>query len=197
MHGYEHESKDTELLNTISGISIANIAIGAAELTAGTLTHSATLTMAGMHDISDGGLYFLKRKAAGESDPIKKRRLRRIGAGALMFVSLGLGAHEIHSHADGDSPKPDLAAGVVGVTAAAANIAAAVTMHNKRHNHNGKDTWRHIAYVDLPSAGVTLVATPLSVKYPGVDIAGSVAIMGLACSVGLSTWKDSATEIVQ
>ena len=197
MHGHEHESKDTELLNTISCISIANIAIGAAELTAGTLTHSATLTMAGMHDMSDGGLYFLKRKAAGETDPIKKRRLRRIGAGALMFVSLGLGAHEIQSHVDGDSPTPDLAAGVVGVAAAAANIAAAVTMHNKRHNHDGKDTWKHIAYVDLPSAGVTLVATPLSVKYPGVDLAGSVAIMGLACSVGLSTWKDSATEIVQ
>ena len=197
MSDHEHKTNNRELISTISGISIANIAIGAAELTAGTLTHSATLTMAGMHDMSDGGLYFLKRKAAGESDPIKKRRLRRIGAGALMFVSLGLGAHEIQSHVDGDSPKPDLAAGVVGVTAAVANIAAAVTMHSKRHNHDGKDTWKHIAYVDLPSAGVTLVATPLSVKYPGVDLAGSVAIMGLACSVGLSTWKDSATQEVQ
>jgi divalent metal cation (Fe/Co/Zn/Cd) transporter len=193
---HEHETKDTQLLKTISGISIANLAIGTAELTAGTLTHSATLTMAGMHDMSDGGLYFLKRRAAVESDPAKKRRLRRIGASALMFVSLGLGAHEIHSHVDGDSPKPDLAAGIVGVTAAAANIAAAVTMHGKRHNHDGKDTWKHIAYVDLPSAGVTLIATPLSVKYPGVDLAGSLAIMGMACSVGVSTWKDSSEEVI-
>ena len=191
MHSHEHDKQDTKLLKTISGISLANLAIGTAELTAGSLTHSATLTMAGMHDISDSGLYFLKRKAAGESDPVKKRRIRRLGASALMLVSLGLGAHEIKNHVDGDSPNPDVAAGVVGVSAAAANIAAAVSMHKKRHDHNGKDTWKHIAFVDLPSAGVTLVATPLSVRYPSVDLAGSVAIMGLACSVGLSTWKDS------
>lgn len=41
MQMHENETKDTHLLNTISGISIANLAIGAAELTAGTLTHSA------------------------------------------------------------------------------------------------------------------------------------------------------------
>lgn len=82
---YEHETKDTQLLKTMSSFSIANLAIGAAELTAGTLTHRATLTMAGMHVMSDGGLYFLKRRVAGESDPAKKRRLQQVHNAAPRF----------------------------------------------------------------------------------------------------------------
>ncbi len=189
-HGESHEH-DPGLLRRVSGISIANLLIGLAELSAGAVTHSSTLSMAGMHDISDAGLYFMKRRAITETDPARRRKIRRFGAAALISLTSAFGVAEIVDHATSDKA-PDAAATAAGLLAAGANVTAAVSLHSRRNHEHAHDTWAHVATVDVPAALVTVVAVPLSVRYPGVDIAGTAAIMGLAAKAGVDTYRDTA-----
>lgn len=187
---YETQPQNTEpdigLLRKIRSIAAINTVIGAAELVAGVATNSSTLTMAGVHDLSDGGLYEIKHQAAKECDGLRKRRLRRLGASTLIGAALTIGSYEIASAMTEDhQPKPVSA--LVGIVAAGANIGAAGIMHSKRHSHDAHDTWRHVVGVDVPASMVTLVVTPLSVRYPELDILGATAHMALATRVGLQT----------
>lgn len=186
-----HDHDDPGLLRRIRSVSAINYLIGGAELVAGVVTNSSTLTMAGVHDATDGELYRMKRNAALEQDPARKRTLRRRGAIALMGAAVALGAYELGSDAIMDSHKPESAAAAVGVVAAGANIAAALTLHGKRHHHDAHDSWRHITEVDLPGSFITLVAAPLSIKYPFVDAIGAGAHMALAVRVGFDTLRQS------
>lgn len=185
-HAHEHHD-DPGLLRRIKNISAANYVIGATELVAGFLTNSSTLSMAGIHDVGDGKLYSMKHQAAGEQDPERKRRIRRRGAMALMGAALSFGSFEIARDLIDDSHQPSNAAAAIGILAAGANIAAAVTMHGKRHHHDGHDTWRHVAQVDVPGSLVTMIIAPLSVRYPELDIAGTALHMALATRVGMQT----------
>lgn len=186
-----HNHDDPGLLRRIRSVSTINFLIGGAELAAGIITNSSTLTMAGVHDTADGELYRIKRKAALEQDPAIKRRLRRRGAIALMGAAVALGAYELASDALQDDHKPESAAAAVGVVAAGANIAAALTLHGKRHHHDAHDSWRHITEVDLPGSLITLVAAPLSIRYPEADIVGAGLHMVLAARVGYSVLSET------
>lgn len=186
-----HEHDDPGLLRRIRSVSAMNFIIGGAELAAGMMTNSSTLTMAGVHDVTDGELYRMKRKAAAEKDPARKRTLRRRGAIALMGAAVALGTYELSTDVLLDNHEPERAAAAVGVVAAGANVAAALTLHGKRHHHDAHDSWRHIVGVDLPGSMVTLIAAPLSVRYPAVDAVGAGAHMALAIRVGVSTLRQS------
>lgn len=186
-HPEPHPHDDPSLLRRISGISFLNVLIGTAEIAAGLATNSATLTMAGMHDETDGGLFAVKRIAAGETDPHRKLRLRRWAAGLLMTASVLFGGYEVASNMTDQEHSPEPAAAFIGVVAASANVAAAFTMHGKRHHDDAHDTWRHVVEVDLPGSLITMVVTPLSVKYPGLDTVGAALHTGLALRVGSQT----------
>jgi Co/Zn/Cd efflux system component len=186
-----HDHDDPGLLRRIRNVSAINFLIGTTELAAGVITNSSTLTMAGVHDATDGELYRIKRKAAAEQDPGRKRTLRRRGAIALMGAAVTLGTYELASNAFMDNHKPESAAATVGVVAAGANIAAAFTLHGKRHHHDAHDSWRHITEVDLPGSLVTLIAAPLSIRYPLVDAIGASAHIALAIRVGVDTLRQS------
>ncbi len=189
MHSHEHHphEPDHSLLRRIRSISWFNYAIGGAELVAGALTNSSTLTMAGVHDASDGALYNMKHRAAREADPARKLQIRRRGAAALIGVTLGIGSAEIAYDTMHPEHRPEMAAASIAIVAAGVNIAAVGIMHSKRHHHDAHDSWKHIAGVDLPGALITLVVTPLSVKYPELDVAGTAAHMILATAVGATT----------
>jgi hypothetical protein len=182
-----NEETDKGLLRRIRGIAWANGAIGTAEFVAGALTNSSTLTMAGVHDVSDGALYNMKHRAACEQDHERKQRLRKRGAMALIGVAMTIGSYEIAHDLTEDHHQPEPVAASIGVLAAGANMAAVGVMYRRRHQHDAHDSWAHIAGVDLPGAFITLVATPLSIKYPEVDIAGTAAHMALAVIVGANT----------
>ncbi len=183
------QPSDQDVRRRIRGISVINFMIGVTELAAGAMTNSSTLTMAGVHDVADGELYRIKHKAATELDPAHKRRLRRRGAMTLMGVALGMGSYEIASDLAFDNHRPETTAVAVGVLAAGANIAAAVTLHGKRHHHDAGDSWRHIIQADLPSSLVTAMAAPLSVRYPGIDTVGAAIQTVLAVRVGVDTLR--------
>jgi Co/Zn/Cd efflux system component len=185
-----HEHEDPGLLKRIRNVSAINFLIGGVELTAGLMTNSSTLTMAGVHDASDGELYRIKHKAASEQDPVKKRSLRRRGAIALMGVALAIGSYEIINDLRDDEHEVEPAAAAVAVVAASANAAAAFALHGKRHHHDAHDSWRHVTEVDLPGSFVTLMTVPLSIRYPGMDVLGATAHTALAVRVSLSTLKD-------
>lgn len=190
MHTHDHHESDPSLLRRIRGISWANGAIGAAELVAGTITGSSTLTMAGVHDASDGLLYRMKHRAACEKDHARKQRLRQRGALALIGAAVVIGGYEItQSITDQDHHPAPITAGI-GIVAAAANITAACVMHDKRHHHDAQDSWKHVVGVDLPGSLITLTIVPLSVKYPELDVVGTAAHMALATTVGVSTLMD-------
>ena len=192
-HAERHDPADPGLLNRIRGIAALNAIIGAAEFTAGIVTNSSTLTMAGVHDATDGGLYELKFRAASECDHTRKQKLRRIGAGALIGATLTIGSYEI-AKSTIDDHRPEPIAAWVGVVAAGANLAAAGVMHSKRSLHDSHDTWRHIVGVDMPASLVTLVVTPLSVKYPGLDVIGASAHMLMATTVGVQTLRQISAD---
>lgn len=193
MAAEQQQPDDPGLRQRIRGISAFNFVIGVGELTAGIITNNSTLTMAGVHDVADGELYRIKHRAACEADPARKRRLRRRGAIALMGVAGAIGGYEVANGLVSGDQKPENNVVAVGILAAGANIAAAVTMHGKRHHHDAKDTWRHIIRADLPSSLVTLVTVPLSVRYPGLDTFGAVVQTGLAINVGSSTLRQTNT----
>ncbi len=190
-HDHNHHNEiahdDPGLLRRISGISGLNFIIGAVEIAAGLATNSATITMAGTHDEADGGLYAVKRLAAGEKDPQRKLRLRRWGAGLLMTASVLFGGYEITSNLTEDDHRPDPAAAWIGVLAASANVAATAVLHSKKDHDDARDSWRHVVEVDLPGSLITMVVTPLSVKYPGLDTVGAALHTGLALRVGSQT----------
>lgn len=180
-----HAHDDPKLLRRISCISVINGVIGAAELASGFLTGSSTLTMAGVHDVTDGGLYATKRRAAGEQNPARKRALRRKGAVALMGAALAFGTYQVVSDVIEEDHQPEVAAAYVGLLAAGTNVAAAGLLHSRQHHTDAQDTWRHVMEVDLPGSVVTLIFTPLSVKYPGLDIVGTGLHMALATRLGV------------
>jgi Co/Zn/Cd efflux system component len=190
-HPESHQHDDPSLLKRISGISVLNFLIGTFEIAAGIATNSATITMAGVHDEADGGLYAIKRRAAGETDPERKLRLRRWGAGLLMTASVIFGGYEVASNIADEDHRPDPAAAWVGVIAATANVAATATLHSKKHHHDAHDSWRHVVEVDLPGSLMTMAITPLSVKYPGLDTVGAIVHTGLAVRVGKQTFSQT------
>jgi Co/Zn/Cd efflux system component len=181
---------DLSLLNRIKGISAANYVIGIAEVAGGLMTNSSTLTMAGMHDIGDGALYKTKHSAAIEQEPGKKRSLRLRAAGALIGLTALFGTYEIATHYANEDKEPVSAAIPIALAATSLNLGAATLMHGKKHDHDGKDTWRHVAHVDAPSSLITLVAVPLSLKFPDVDVAGAAAHISLAAFTGLRTVQE-------
>ena len=192
MYKKPHQNHDDPgLLRRIRSISAINYTVGAIELGAGLILNSSTLTMAGVHDTADGELYRIKRHAAAEQNPDRKRRLRRRGAIALMSAALAFGSYEIATDLTDENHQPESVAAAVGVVAAGANIAAAFALHGKRHHHDAHDSWRHVTEVDLPGSIVTLVAAPLSVRYPDVDILGASAHMALAVRLGIDTLKQT------
>jgi divalent metal cation (Fe/Co/Zn/Cd) transporter len=193
MHAHDGET-DHGLLRRIRGISLANSAIGTVEFIAGIATNSSTLTMAGVHDVSDGALYNMKHQAACEKDHERKQLLRKRGAMALIGVAVTVGGYEITQDVTDPHHQPEAAAAGIAVMAAGANIAAAGVLYRRRHQHEAHDSWKHVAGVDLPGSFITLVATPLSVKYPEVDIVGTAAHMGLAIAVGASTLRSINRE---
>lgn len=189
---HNHEAHDDpNLLKRISGISAINAVVGTGELDAGFITGSSTLTMAGIHDIADGGLYATKRIAAEEKDTAHKRTLRRRGAMALVGAAFIFGSYEIASNIAEDNHKPEAAAAYVGVIAAGANIAAASILHGKKHHADAHDSWRHVAHVDLPASAVTLVCAPLAVKYPALDSVGAGIHMLLSARLGKQTFDST------
>lgn len=185
---------DKGLLRRIRGISWANGAIGITEFAAGIVTNSSTLTMAGVHDASDGVLYTMKHRAACEQDHERKQRLRKRGAMALIGVAALVGGFEITRDLSDPHHQPEHLAADIAIIAAGANIAAAGIMHSRRHDHDAQDSRKHVAGVDLPGSLVTLVITPLSVKYPELDMVGTVAHMTLATAVGVSTLRSISHE---
>ncbi len=194
MHTHDGDT-DPGLLRRIRGISWANGFIGAAEVTAGIFTNSSTLTIAGVHDASDSVLYKLKHKAACEQNPERKQRLRKYGAMSLIGAAVVIGGYEITQDLTDPHHQPEMAAIGIAIAAAAANITAAGIMHSKRHDHDAQDSWKHVAGVDLPGAFITLAVTPLSVKYPELDIVGTAAHMGLAIAVGSNTLRGINGEL--
>ncbi len=188
-----HHEETAGIKRHIHGISLANLVIGCGEIVGGALTGSATLSMAGAHDLADSGLYHLKARAAGEADPAKRRRMRRLGASALIAITSMFGIGELVHHVVSDE-KPEDSSLIAGVASATANIVAAATLHKHKNHEHAHDTRMHVLKVDLPAALVTLVAVPAATRFPEVDVLGTFTIMGLAAQTGIDTLRDTAAE---
>ncbi len=196
MHAHDHHDDESShadnhhLLRRIRGISVINGVVGATELVAGYMTNSSTLTMAGVHDLSDAPLYNMKHQAIREKDHARRQSLRKRGAIALMGVAFTIGGIEIARDIIEEDHQPEMSALMfVGLGAAAINAAAALTLHSHHDNEDAHDARGHVMY-DLRSSGVTVLCTLASIKFPEADIAGTLAHMGFAAHAGHEALKD-------
>lgn len=197
---HEHDKRrhdDPKLLKRISGVSLLNGLIGSVELAAGFWGGNSTVTQGGLHDLADAGLFGIKRWAAGELDPARKRAIRRAGALALAGTAFVFGGYQIAGDLTEQDHEPEVAATAVGIIAAGTNLVSLGIMRGKKSHCDAKDTMRHIVEVDLPGSAVTIVLGGLALRYPAADYAGTVIHMALAARVGQQTIADTNRPVTE